>query len=108
MNLVNFDGACAKLFGSQINMPPKRKSRQSATEDEFNDAKADLSPSAIGRSDLGDVRDPWTDEQEALLFKSMISWKPVGSSMLHLLALSTANSFSLLSCAIKACTSTSE
>ena len=30
----------------------------------------------------GALADPWTDEQQTVLFKSMMSWKPVGASLL--------------------------
>lgn len=37
-------------------------------------------PMAVDPPDEAEVElDPWTDEQETSLFKSMTRWKPVGS-----------------------------
>ena len=67
-------------------MPPKKKVRQpsraastpagdaveEAEEETPTPMKADLGIESV-------ISHAWTDEQETLLFKSMIRWKPVGS-----------------------------
>ncbi|KAL9100612.1 MAG: hypothetical protein Q9163_004028 [Psora crenata] len=59
-------------------MPPKKKARQPsiaasvATDDGFEEHTKNVDPTTPEAEDL------WTDEQEASLFKSMISYKPVG------------------------------
>ena len=65
-------------------MPPKKKARLStraASTPTRNTAEhVDDPPTPIGIESGKDdfVLDPWTDEQETSLFKSMVRWKPVG------------------------------
>ncbi|KAL9124738.1 MAG: hypothetical protein Q9217_005964 [Psora testacea] len=59
-------------------MPPKKKARQpSTTISVAGDDDGDEYAKNFNRPSK-EADDTWTDEQEAALFKSMISWKPVG------------------------------
>jgi MRG-binding protein len=53
---------------------------------ETSTPKANLDvATSVDSSKLGDktdyLNDPWTDDEEILLFKSMIRWKPTGSQI---------------------------
>ena len=70
-------------------MPPKKKarllSRAASTlsgDTQSGPLQVAEGPQPLERNDMGNhkvLSDPWTDEQEISLFKSMIKWKPVGS-----------------------------
>ena len=66
-------------------MPPKKKARLSSRATstptgnavpQIEDAHTPMDPKL---SPDDGILDPWTDEQETSLFKSVIRWKPVGS-----------------------------
>jgi MRG-binding protein len=52
-------------------MPPRKKAKASAASTPLGDTQ----PKAL-QDDL--LHDPWADEQETQLFKSMMKWKPTG------------------------------
>lgn len=66
-------------------MPPKKKGRLPARTASSPVGKAtedvlmteDVQPKAVDEPSRPQD-DPWTDEQETALFKSMVRWKPVG------------------------------
>lgn len=62
-------------------MPPRKKARKAATNSENvveHAIEEAAEPMDIDPGKDSSVIDPWTDEQETSLFKSMIRWKPVG------------------------------
>jgi MRG-binding protein len=64
-------------------MPPKKKAKASApaaaTPAETDDSLAvDTPPGDEEKPIPESLKDPWTDEQETSLFKSIIKWKPAG------------------------------
>lgn len=62
-------------------MPPRKKARKAAiTPDNAAENAVEDAPEPMDIDTGKDVTplDPWTDEQETSLFKSMIRWKPVG------------------------------
>lgn len=68
-------------------MPPKKKVRMPSRAEstppgdavEQAEKKENPTPMKEGLGTETVVSDPWTDEQETWLFKSMIRWKPVGT-----------------------------
>ena len=68
-------------------MPPKRKSRlptravsTPSVDASEQPASEPATPQKLETAHAGLLSDVWTDEQEASLLKSVIRWKPVGSS----------------------------
>jgi len=65
-------------------MPPKKKARLSShaastpTETVAEPTEETPTPMEMDSTREEVVIDPWTDEQETSLFKSMVRWKPVG------------------------------
>ncbi|KAI9691403.1 MAG: hypothetical protein M1820_009675 [Bogoriella megaspora] len=77
-------------------MPPRKKAKvSSASSPRNSQPKTPLDPTETG--DKGtpqaadDISDPWTDEQETELFRSIIQWKPTGIHK-HFRMLSISNS----------------
>ena len=66
-------------------MPPKKKARLSSRAASTPNGNAvpyvedPPTPMDDKLSQDDSIMDPWTDEQETSLFKSVIRWKPVGS-----------------------------
>ena len=67
-------------------MPPKKRAvrairRESTTSEDTVEQPVDDMPMPAevepSKEDVA-MPDPWADEQETLLFKGMIRWKPVG------------------------------
>jgi MRG-binding protein len=62
-------------------MPPRKKAKASAASTPLADTQPQT-PQASGPSQSQDelLNDPWADEQETQLFKSMMKWKPTGDN----------------------------
>jgi MRG-binding protein len=62
-------------------MGPRKRPRISQASTPQPKAAAEVTPTTTDNSpDKPDIlKDPWTDEEEILLFKSMIRWKPTGT-----------------------------
>lgn len=59
-------------------MPPRKKAKASAASTPLGDTQP-KTPQESGVAPQDDLlTDPWADEQEAQLFKSMMKWKPTG------------------------------
>ncbi|KAJ8109904.1 hypothetical protein OPT61_g7114 [Boeremia exigua] len=59
-------------------MPPRKKAKASAASTPLGDAQLGTpqAPNALSQDEL--LNDPWEDEQEIQLLKSMMKWKPTG------------------------------
>lgn len=72
-------------------MPPRKKAKASAASTPLAEAQPrtpqDSGPTAQSleqgspSQDQNILNDPWTDDQETQLFKSMIKWKPTGADL---------------------------
>jgi len=62
-------------------MPPRKKAKASAASTPLRDTQP-KTPQESGPSQSQDDlhNDPWADEQETQLFKSMMKWKPTGAN----------------------------
>jgi MRG-binding protein len=60
-------------------MPPRKKAKASAASTPLGDTQPQT-PQASGQTQSQDelLNEPWADEQETQLFKSMMKWKPTG------------------------------
>jgi MRG-binding protein len=62
-------------------MPPRKKAKASATSTPLQDTQPKTPQDSGAVQPLDDfLNDPWTDEQEIQLFKSMMHSKPTGNS----------------------------
>jgi MRG-binding protein len=64
-------------------MPPRKKAKASAASTPLRDTQP-KTPQDSGPAQAQDdgISDPWADEQETQLFKSMMKWKPTGMARL--------------------------
>ena len=88
-------------------MPPRKRTRQPTpnASTPAEEATEDRNEHTTYPED--ESHDSWTDDQEASLFKSMISWKPVGSFLAKRCrcALHVKTLQSLIDRFVQACTS---
>jgi MRG-binding protein len=65
---------------STFTMPPRKKAKASAASTPLRDTQP-KTPQDSGPTQAQDdvPSDPWADEQETQLFKSMMKWKPTGT-----------------------------
>ena len=63
-------------------MPPRKKAKASAPSTPLRDTQP-KTPQDSGVAQARDelVSDPWADEQETQLLKSMMKWKPTGRNV---------------------------
>lgn len=63
-------------------MPPRKKAKASATSTPLGDGQPGTpqAPNTLSQDEL--LNDPWEDEQEIQLLKSMMKWKPTGETCL--------------------------
>lgn len=62
-------------------MPPRKRTKASAASTPLGDAQPKTpqdSGVALSQEQEELLNDPWADEQETQLFKSMMKWKPTG------------------------------
>jgi hypothetical protein len=61
-----------------ITMPPRKKAKASAASTPLGDGQpgTPLASNTLSQDEL--LNDPWEDEQEIQLLKSMMKWKPTG------------------------------
>lgn len=62
-------------------MPPRKRAKASAASTPLAEAQP-KTPQESGPVQSQDdaLQDPWADEQETQLFKSMMKWKPTGNT----------------------------
>jgi MRG-binding protein len=82
-------------------MPPRKKAKASAASTPLGDGQPGTPQASNTAAQSQDevLNDPWEDEQEIQLLKSMMKWKPTGERPLCALQASQLTS--------QACTSTS-
>lgn len=70
---------CALSDTISFTMPPRKKAKASAASTPLADTQP-KTPQASGPSQSQDelLNDPWDDEEEIQLLKSMMKWKPTG------------------------------
>lgn len=71
-------------------MPPRKKAKASAASTPLGDGQSGTpqASNALSQDDL--LNDPWEDEQEIQLLKSMMKWKPTGrQSLTHFFTVDT-------------------
>ena len=80
-------------------MPPRKKAKASAASTPLGDGQPGTpqASGALAQDEL--LNDPWEDEQEIQLLKSMMKWKPTGTAQYTLFTNHPLTS--------QACTSTS-
>jgi len=62
------------------NMPPRKKAKASAASTPLRDTQPQTpQDSGVVQSQDELLSDPWADEQETQLLKSMMKWKPTGT-----------------------------
>lgn len=60
-------------------MPPRKRAKASAASTPLRDTQPKTpQESSVVQSQDDILNDPWADEQESQLFKSMMKWKPTG------------------------------
>ncbi|KAF9693080.1 hypothetical protein EKO04_008730 [Ascochyta lentis] len=61
-------------------MPPRKKAKASAASTPLGDGQPGTpqAPTTLAPSQDELLNDPWEDEQEIQLLKSMMKWKPTG------------------------------
>jgi MRG-binding protein len=60
-------------------MPPRKKAKASAASTPLGDTQPKTpQDSGVAQSQDELLNDPWADEQEIQLYKSMMKWKPSG------------------------------
>lgn len=59
-------------------MPPRKKAKASAASTPLGDAQPGTPQASNTLSQDELLNDPWEDEQEIQLLKSMMKWKPTG------------------------------
>jgi MRG-binding protein len=64
-------------------MPPRKKAKASAASTPLRDTQP-KTPQDSGAAQSQDelLNNPWADEQETQLYKSMMKWKPTGSRLM--------------------------
>ena len=62
-------------------MPPRKKAKASAASTPLGDGQPGTpqASGALAQDEL--LNDPWEDEQEIQLLKSMMKWKPTGKQL---------------------------
>lgn len=64
-----------------VAMPPRKKAKASAASTPLGDGQPGTpqASGALAQDEL--LNDPWEDEQEIQLLKSMMKWKPTGEQL---------------------------
>lgn len=61
-------------------MPPRKKTKASAASTPLPDAQPKTPQDTGPTAEQEQLNDAWADEQETQLFKSMMKWKPTGTT----------------------------